>query len=99
MLAIGLVAAGLTIASFIAQTYKILKTRDVSSLSAPMWILSTIAFALWIAYGVLLGQWPIVIPNAVCFALASFILALKLLPARKRDQVADKLVSQPGRDA
>jgi MtN3 and saliva related transmembrane protein len=91
MLAIGLVAASLTIASFVAQSHKILKTRDVKSLSAPMWALSTAAFALWIVYGVLLGQWPIVIPNAVCFVLAAFILALKLLPARKREMVAEKL--------
>jgi MtN3 and saliva related transmembrane protein len=91
LLAIGLVAAALTIASFLAQTGKIVKTRDVSSLSTPMWILSTTAFALWTAYGVLLGEWPIVIPNAVCLALAGFILVLKLLPAPKRDRVADKL--------
>lgn len=91
LLAIGLVAAALTIASFIAQTGKIVKTRDTKSLSTPMWILSTTAFAVWIVYGVLIGQWPIVVPNAVCFVLAAFILILKLLPSNKRDQVADKI--------
>jgi MtN3 and saliva related transmembrane protein len=91
LLAIGLVAAGLTIASFIAQTGKIVKTRDTHSLSTPMWILSTTAFAVWIVYGLLIGQWPIVIPNAVCFVLAAFILILKLLPSNKRDKVADKI--------
>jgi MtN3 and saliva related transmembrane protein len=94
LLAIGIVAAALTIASFVAQFHKIVKTRDVKSLSAPMWMLSTAAFALWIAYGVMLGAWPIIIPNAVCFVLAAFILVLKLLPRRTRDRVADKLATQ-----
>lgn len=96
LLAIGLTAAALTIASFVAQTRKIIKTRDVSSLSAPMWILSTTAFAIWTLYGVLLGDWPIIVPNAVCLLLAAFILTLKLLPSRKREQVADKLDSGRG---
>ena len=63
LLAIGLGAATLTIASFVAQTRKIVKTRDVSSLSAPMWILSTTAFAVWTLYGALLA-------NGVCLPLA-----------------------------
>jgi MtN3 and saliva related transmembrane protein len=91
-LAFGLVAAALTITSFLAQTWKILKTRDTRSLSAPMWVLSTTAFAIWIVYGFLLGAWPIIIPNVVCLVLAAFILTLKLLPARKRDAVADTLI-------
>jgi MtN3 and saliva related transmembrane protein len=94
LLAIGLVAAALTIASFLAQSHKIVKTRDVKSLSAPMWMLSTTAFAMWIAYGVMLGEWPIIIPNAVCFVLAAFILALKLMPRRARERVSDKLVTR-----
>jgi MtN3 and saliva related transmembrane protein len=92
-LALGLVAAALTITSFLAQTWKILKTRDTKSLSTPTWILSTAAFALWVVYGVLLEEWPITIPNAVCCLLAAFILVLKLLPRSKRDKVADTITS------
>lgn len=96
LLAIGLGAATLTIASFVAQTRKIVKTRDVSSLSAPMWILSTTAFAVWTLYGALLGDWALIVPNAVCLTLSAFILTLKLLPSSKREQVADKLDSSGG---
>ena len=92
-LALGLIAAALTIASFIAQTRKIIKTRDTKSLATTTWIMSTVAFALWVAYGFVLGEWPIIIPNAICFALAAIILALKLMPHRKRDDVIDKLSS------
>jgi MtN3 and saliva related transmembrane protein len=92
-LALGLIAATLTIASFLAQTGKIIKTRDTKALATPTWVMSTVAFALWVAYGLVLGEWPIVIPNAICFVLAAFILALKLMPRRKRDGVIDKLSS------
>jgi MtN3 and saliva related transmembrane protein len=91
ILAIGLVAAALTIISFVAQVKKILKTRDTSSLSTSMWLLSTTSFAVWVAYGALLRTWPIVVPNAVCCVLAAFILTLKLMPKHKRDRVADAL--------
>jgi MtN3 and saliva related transmembrane protein len=91
LLVLGIGAAALTIASFLAQTWKILKTRDTKSLSTPMWILSMTAFAIWVAYGVMLGALPIIIPNALCCVLAGFILTLKLLPARKRDALATKL--------
>jgi MtN3 and saliva related transmembrane protein len=33
---------------------------------------------LWLAYGVLLGSWPIMIANGVTISLALAILAMKL---------------------
>jgi MtN3 and saliva related transmembrane protein len=95
-LAIGLCAAALTITSFLAQAWKILRTRDVSSLSTPMWILSAVAFAVWTTYGVLLGEWPIIIPNALCLLLSGFILALQVMPPHKRDAIADAVAPQAG---
>jgi len=94
ILVLGLAAAALTITSFLAQTYKILRTRDTSSLATPMWILSTVAFALWILYGIVLGQWPLIVANAICFALCALILVLKVLPRRERDAVLDKVSSR-----
>lgn len=91
-LAIGLVAAALTISSFAAQSWKILKTREVSALSTPTWVLSTTAFAIWSVYGVIQREWPIIVPNIVCFLLSGFILLLKLLPRRRRDEIADAVV-------
>ena len=91
-LALGLGAAALTIASFAAQVWKILRTRDTRSLATPTWILTTVAFAVWTVYGALRREWPIIAPNAVCFVLAGFILVLKLLPRHRRDAVADALV-------
>ena len=34
-------------------------------------------FGLWIAYGVMIGGWPIVASNAVCRVRSAIILILK----------------------
>lgn len=89
---IGTIAATLTVISFLPQALRIIRTRDTKGLATSMWIMSTTAFALWVAYGVFLRKLPIIIPNAICFVLAGFILTMKVLPRRKRDAVIDKLV-------
>lgn len=38
----------------------------------------TLGVALWLAYGLLLGAWPVVIANLITLALASTILVMKL---------------------
>jgi MtN3 and saliva related transmembrane protein len=74
------------------QVHKILNTRDTSSLSTRMWILSTAAFAIWIVYGVVLGEWPIILPNAVCFLLAGLILTLKVMSPRQRETICQSAI-------
>ena len=78
----GTLAAILTVSSFVPQAWKIWKTRQTKALATPMWILSTSAFALWTTYGIYLEKLPIIIPNAICFVLAGFILAMKLKAKR-----------------
>jgi MtN3 and saliva related transmembrane protein len=48
-------------------------------------------FALWLAYGVMLGQWPLTATNSICLVLAAFILVMKILPASGKCAVADTL--------
>ena len=38
----------------------------------------TCGVGLWLAYGVMLGAWPIVAANAITLALALAILGMKL---------------------
>ncbi len=56
-----------------------------------MYILTVSGFTLWTAYGILKGAWPIIVPNAICLAFATFILVMKLLPRREKEKVADIL--------
>ena len=76
--ALGYAAAALTTAAFLPQAWLTFRTRDVSGISLAMYSAFTVGIALWLAYGVLLQAWPIVIANAVTLALAASILTMKL---------------------
>ena len=88
---IGSLAALCSTVSFVPQAWKIIRTRDTSGLSARMYAVTVAGFSLWFAYGILLGEWPLIVTNAVCLALSAFILMMRILPQRKKEAVADLL--------
>ncbi len=88
---LGSLAAIASTVSFTPQAWKIIRTRDTEAISAPMYGITVVGFALWTSYGLLLGQWPLIVTNSICLILSGFILTMKLLPPRKRDKVADVL--------
>lgn len=75
---LGYLAASLTTLSFVPQAVLTLRTRNVHGISAAMYGAFTLGVALWLAYGWRLGEWPIIIANAVTLLLAMTILATKL---------------------
>jgi MtN3 and saliva related transmembrane protein len=96
--ALGYAAAALTTAAFVPQAWLTFRSRDVSGISLAMYSVFTAGIALWLAYGVLLRAWPIVVANAVTLALAAAILAMKLLltdrSGQKRGPTASEAVDQ-----
>ena len=88
---IGSLAAIASTVSFTPQAWKIIRTRDTAAISAPMYAITVVGFALWTSYGLMLGEWPIIVTNTICFVLSGFILTMKLLPRRERDKIADAL--------
>ena len=81
---LGYAAAICTTLSFVPQVLRVWRTRSADDISAAMYVLFVAGLALWIAYGVLLRAWPIVIANTVTIALAGAILVLKWRFARRR---------------
>jgi MtN3 and saliva related transmembrane protein len=75
---VGLGAATLTTVSFIPQVWRSWKTHDTRGISLSMYAVFTLGIALWLAYGVFLGDLPIILANIVTLALASVVLALKV---------------------
>ena len=86
----GLAALASTV-SFAPQAWKIIKTRETKSISVGMYSLTVFGFVLWLIYGLLLWQWPLIYTNGICLCFALFILAMKLLPSSKKQAVADAL--------
>jgi len=82
-------------ASFVPQAWKIIRSRETKDISVGTYFLTVAAFALWLGYGVLQRQWPLVVSNSVCFTLSAFILAMTMLPQTKKDKVADTLMGDP----
>ena len=88
---IGYLAATLTTASFVPQAMLTLRTRNVSGISLAMYSAFTAGVALWLVYGLLLGQWPIVVANLVTLALALVILTVKLIEDRRQRRGASSV--------
>ena len=76
--AIGLVAATLTTVAFVPQVTKTWKTKSTKDVSLGMFVVFCIGVALWLAYGIMLGEVPIMIANAITLVLGLAIIAMKL---------------------
>jgi MtN3 and saliva related transmembrane protein len=43
-----------------------------------MYSMFTLGVALWLAYGIAVTSWPVIVCNAITLVLAGLVLALKL---------------------
>ena len=84
---IGYAAAALTTCSFVPQAWLTFRTKDVSGISLGMYSAFTAGIALWLAYGLLIRAWPVVIANTITLMLALMILGMKLRYQRARKRV------------
>jgi len=75
---IGYSAAFLTTVAFLPQAIQSWRTRDLRGISLGMYSLFTAGVGLWLVYGLIIEKWPLILANALTFALALSILLLKL---------------------
>ena len=75
---LGLIAATLTTISQIPQFLKSFKTKSTKDVSLMMFTLLDIGVFLWLIYGILIKNLPVILANAVTFLLVSSIVILKL---------------------
>ncbi len=88
---IGAGAAAASTLSFAPQAWKVIRSRKTDDISTGMYVLTVAGFALWAAYGIMLGKWPLIVTNTICLGLSAFILMMKLLPRREKNRVADAI--------
>jgi MtN3 and saliva related transmembrane protein len=74
----GMVAGTLTTISFVPQLIKVLETKSAGDISSGMLLIFSTGVGLWLIYGILLHDGPIIISNTVTLILASTILILKV---------------------
>ena len=75
---IGMAAALLTTAAFAPQAIQAWRTRSTRDVSQAMFGLMVSGIALWLVYGILIGDLPLIIANAVPLVLAGAILVAKI---------------------
>ncbi len=76
--AAGTLAAVLTTSSWIPQAWRTIATRDTSGLSLPTYMALFIGNSLWLAYGVAILSWPLIVANVISVPLIAVIVAMKL---------------------
>jgi len=74
---IGIMAGICTTLSFVPQILKIIKTGHARDISLGMFIILTAGIFLWLIYGIMLRELPIIFANSVGFILCSFIIVMK----------------------
>ena len=75
---LGIVAGSLTTLSFLPQVIKVWRSRSTHDLSTGMFVTFALGVLLWLIYGILQSDTPVIVANAVTLVLAGTILGLKL---------------------
>ena len=74
----GMVAAVLTTVAFLPQVIRTWRTRSTSDISLGMFVAYVTGIALWLVYGLMIHDMPLIASNAVTLVLSGAILLLKL---------------------
>ena len=72
------VAATLTTAAFVPQALHIIRHKETRAISLFMYVSFATGVALWLVFGAMIGNWPIIVSNAITLVLALAIIAMKL---------------------
>jgi len=75
---VGLLAAFLTMFGFLPQVIKIYRTKSVRDLSLPTILQFIVGILLWLAYGIHLKNFVIILANSVTFLILIVALVLFL---------------------
>jgi MtN3 and saliva related transmembrane protein len=71
-------AATLTTAAFVPQALHIIRHKETRGISLFMYVSFAIGVTLWLVFGCLIGNLPIIVSNAITLGLALAIIAMKL---------------------
>ncbi len=75
---IGLVAACLTTVAFTPQVVKAWRSRSTRDISLGMYLVLATGIIMWLIYGLMIGDVPLILANAVTLVFVSIILYCKI---------------------
>ena len=74
---IGMSAGTLTTLAFLPQVLRAWRTRSTADVSLLMFLAMCLGIVLWLIYGLLAGDMPLIIANSITLVLAGAILVAK----------------------
>ncbi|KKI99588.1 SemiSWEET transporter [Prochlorothrix hollandica] len=74
---LGLVAGGCTTIAFVPQLLKIWRSKSAKDISLGMFLIFCLGVFLWLLYGLLTQDIPVIVANFITLILSGTILALK----------------------
>ena len=71
-------AGTLTTISFLPQVIKTYRTKNAKDLSIVTFSVFSGGVFLWLVYGIVVGEWPIILANGMTLILSFMIIAMKV---------------------
>jgi MtN3 and saliva related transmembrane protein len=72
------IAAVLTTAAFVPQAVHIIRYKETRAISLVMYVAFASGVALWLVFGIMIGNWPIMLSNGITLMLTLAIVGMKL---------------------
>ncbi len=87
---IGLLAAVFTTIANIPQAIKIIRTSSTKSISTMTYSLLFTGLLLWLTYGILKEDLPIIIANAASALITGIILTMKIIGKKEAEETGQQ---------
>ncbi len=75
---IGIIAGIITTSALIPQAVKIYRNKSARDISLAMFIFLAVGICLWLFYGILLGELPLILANSFSLLFILSIIIMKI---------------------
>ncbi len=75
---LGYSAGAITSLTFLPQVIKTWKVKSAKDISLLMFVIAAVNEVMWIAYGILLDNWVIILTNIIVLSMALTMIYFKL---------------------
>ena len=87
---LGLAAAALTTFANVPQAIKMIRTKSTKSISAVAYSILLTGLLLWLAYGIMKDDLPIILANAASALVTGTILTMKIIGKKEAEAENEK---------
>ena len=92
---VGVLGAIASTINQLPQAYKTIRSKDTHSLSLWMYIMIWIASSIWLLYGILLKDFPLIFSNSISILPITYILGTKIRNTLNgKDKEVEKLLKK-----